>query len=75
MHIYFNTNRAKVLVFKWDEERMKCKISVNGKILKQVNEVVYLRCMFGRDGRYEMDMERPIAAGNRVNGALAALMR
>ena len=31
--------------------------------------------MFSRDGRYEMDEERRIAAGKRVNGALAALMR
>ena len=31
--------------------------------------------MFSRDGRYEMDEERRIAAGNKVNGALAALMR
>ena len=27
------------------------------------------------DGRYKMNVERRIAAGNRVNGALAALMR
>ena len=44
--------------------------SVNGKILEQVNEVVYLGSMFSRHGRYKMD-----AAGNRENGALAALMR
>ena len=50
-------------------------ISVNGKILEQMNEVVYLGSMFSRDGRYEMDVERRIAAGNKVNGALAALMR
>ena len=31
--------------------------------------------MFSRDGRYEIDVERGIAAGNRVNGALTALMR
>ena len=43
--------------------------------LEQVNEVVYLGSMFSRDGRYEMYVERRIAAGNRVNGALAALMR
>ena len=57
-----------------DEERTKCKISVNGKILEQV-KVVYLGSMFSRDGRYEMDVERLIAAGNRDNRALAALMR
>ena len=44
-------------------------------ILEQVNEVVYLGSMFSRDGRYEMDVEKRIAAGNRVKGALAALMR
>ena len=31
--------------------------------------------MFSRDGRYKMVVERRITAGNRVNGALAALMR
>ena len=37
--------------------------------------MVYLGSMFSRDGRYEMDVERRIAAGNSGNGALAALMR
>ena len=37
--------------------------------------MVYTGSMFSRDGRYEMDVEWRIAAGNRVNGALAALMR
>ena len=40
-----------------------------------MNEVVYLGSMFSRDGKYEVDVKRRIAAGNRVNGALAALMR
>ena len=31
--------------------------------------------MLSRDGRYEMDVERRITAGNRVNGTLIALMR
>ena len=31
--------------------------------------------MFSRDGRYEVDAERRIAAGKRVNGASARLMR
>ena len=48
---------------------------MNGKILEQVNEVVYFGSMFSRDGRYEMDVERRIAADNKVSGALAALMR
>ena len=48
---------------------------MNGKILEQMNEVVYLGSMFSRDGRYKMDVERRIAAGNSFNGALAALIR
>ena len=31
--------------------------------------------MLSRNERYKMDAERRIAAGNKVNGALAALMR
>ena len=57
------------------KKRTEYKISVNGKILEQVNEVVYLGSMFGRDKRYEMDVERRTAAGDRINRALAALMR
>ena len=38
----------------------------------QVNEVVYLGNMFSKEGRYEMDVERRITTGNRVNGVLAA---
>ena len=45
------------------------------KILEQVNGMVYLESMLSRDGRYEMDAERRIVTGNKVNGALAALMR
>ena len=39
-----------------------------------MNEVVYLGNMFIRGGTYEVDVERRIAAGNRVNGTLYALM-
>ena len=37
--------------------------------------MVYLESIFSRDGKYEMDVERRIATGNRVNRTLAALMR
>ena len=40
-----------------------------------MNEVVYLGSMFIKNGRYELDVERRTAAGNRFNGALAALMK
>ena len=39
-----------------------------------MNEVIYLGSMFSRDGRYEIDEERRIVAGNSVNGAIAALI-
>ena len=63
------------MVFERDEKRTECKTSVNGKILEQVTLVVYLGNIFCGDGGYEIDVERRIAAGNRVNRALAALMR
>ena len=56
----FNVNKTKLLVFERIEERTECKISLSGKILEQENEVVYLIII-------EMDAERCIAAGNRVN--------
>ena len=48
---------------------MKCKISVSGKISEQVNEVVYLGVLS------KWKMERSMAAGNRGDGILAALMK
>ena len=44
-----NTNKTKVLVFERNEEITEFKVSIIGKILKQVNEMVYLRNMFSRD--------------------------
>ena len=70
-----NVNITMVLVYEINEERTECKISVKGEILEQVNKVVYLGSMFSSSSSSEMDVERHIAAGNRVNGALAALMR
>ena len=75
---FFNFNHTVliiILVFKKYIERTECKISVNSKILAQMNEVVYVGSIFSREGGYEMDVERRIAAGNKVNEPLAALMR
>ena len=44
-----NKNKTKVLIFERNKERTECKISVNGKILEQVNEVVHLGSMFSRE--------------------------
>ena len=52
-----NAFKTKVLVFGRYKERTECKISVNDKILEQVNEVVYFGSMFSRDDRCEMDVE------------------
>ena len=69
-NLSLNTKKTKVLVFERDEERTECKISVNGKILEQVDEVVYWESIFSRDGRYEIDAEKRITASNRVNGVM-----
>ena len=77
MGLIKNVSKAKILIFERNEEKMECKISVNGKI-EQVNEVIYLGSIFSRDGRYEKDVEMRIAVINRVSrqqGVLAALMR
>ncbi|CAG4954309.1 unnamed protein product [Parnassius apollo] len=70
-----NANKTKVLVFEKDEERTKCEIWVNQECLEQVNEIVYLRSAFSRDGRYYLDVDRRVAAGNKGNGALNALVK
>ena len=59
----FVANKTKILAFERNEKRTERKISVNGKILEQIYEVVYLGSMFSKDGRYEMDVQRRIAAG------------
>lgn len=42
-------NVLSLNVIERNEERTEFKISVNGKILDQVDEVVYLGNMFSRD--------------------------
>ncbi|CAK1596166.1 unnamed protein product [Parnassius mnemosyne] len=70
-----NANKTKILVFESDEERTKCEIWVNQECLEQVNEIVYLGSAFSRDGRCDLDVDRRVAAGNKVNGALTALVK
>ena len=59
-------SKTKVLVFKRNEERTECRMSVDGQILEQVNGVVYLGSRFSKDGRHQMDSKRRIPAGNRA---------
>ena len=44
-----NASKTKILVFEKNEEKTECKISINGMMLEQVNEVV--GSMFRKDGR------------------------
>ena len=69
-----NVEKTKVLVFERNDERTKCEINVNEKILEQLNEIVYLGSMFARDGKCDTDVERRVTAGSKVNGALAGLL-
>ena len=50
-----NVNKTKVLKTESTVERMECQTSLNGELLEQVNELVYLRCMLSRYIRHEMD--------------------
>ena len=61
-------------MFERNDERTKCEINVNEKNLEQPNEIVYLGSMFARDGKSDVDVERRVTAGSKVNGALAGLL-
>ncbi|CAG9134602.1 unnamed protein product [Plutella xylostella] len=70
-----NVNKTKVMVFEREEEVTECKITIENEKVEQVNEFVYLGCLFTRDGKCEGDIERRVKAGNKVNGALHSFMR
>ena len=57
-----DASKTMAIQFEKNEEKTECKISVNGNILEQMNEVVYLGSMFSRNGKHEMDAEMRIAA-------------
>ena len=69
-----NTTPVQYELLSKDCENNGLNLNASNTILEKVNEVVYLGSMFSR-GIYEMDAKRRIAAGNWVNGALAALMK
>ena len=64
--VSLNASETKILLLERNEERTEYEITVNGKILEQVNEVIYLRRIFNRDNRYEMNAKKRIAFGIRT---------
>lgn len=69
-----NVSKTKVMVLERDEKVTECRIMIGDEKVEQVNEFVYLGCVFTRDGKYEEDIERRVKLGNQVNGALHSLM-
>ncbi|CAG4947225.1 unnamed protein product [Parnassius apollo] len=70
-----NASKTKVMVFEREENKTVCEIRIEGELIEQVDEFVYLGCIFSRDGRYDKDIERRVNAGNRVNGALHSIVK
>ncbi|CAG5039926.1 unnamed protein product [Parnassius apollo] len=70
-----NASKTKVMVFEREESKTICEIRIEGELIEQVDEFVYLGCVFSRDGRYDKDIERRVNAGNRVNGALHSIVK
>ncbi|CAK1597415.1 unnamed protein product [Parnassius mnemosyne] len=70
-----NRSKTKVMVFEREESKTICEIRIEGELVEQVDEFVYLGCVFSRDGRYDKDIERRVNAGNRVNGALHSIVK
>lgn len=70
-----NVNKTKVMVLERDEIVTECKIMIGDDKVEQVEEFVYLGCMFTRDGTCDGDIERRVKAGNRINGAMHTFMK
>ncbi|CAG4960734.1 unnamed protein product [Parnassius apollo] len=70
-----NASKTKVMVFEREESKTVCEIKIEGELIEQVDEFVYLGYVFSRDGRYDRDIERRLNAGNRVNGGLHSIMK
>ncbi|GBP18523.1 hypothetical protein EVAR_12984_1 [Eumeta japonica] len=64
---------VQVLVFQRGENMTECNTLIEGEKVKQVKEFVYLGNLFN-DGKHDRDIERRVNTGNKVNGALLAIM-
>ncbi|GBP35813.1 hypothetical protein EVAR_27733_1 [Eumeta japonica] len=69
-----NVVKTKVMVLERGENTTECDKLVEGEKVEQVKEFVYLGSLFVNDGEHDRDIERRENAGNKVNGALLAIM-
>ncbi|GBP23514.1 hypothetical protein EVAR_12794_1 [Eumeta japonica] len=69
-----NIGKTKVMVFERGESSTDCDILIEALKVEQVKEFVYLGSLFTNDGKHDRDIEGRMNAGNKVNGALLAIM-
>ncbi|GBP82830.1 hypothetical protein EVAR_56129_1 [Eumeta japonica] len=69
-----NVAQTKVMVFERGESTTEYEIRIEGEKVEQVKKFVYLGSLFTNDGKYARDIERRANAGNKMNGALLAVM-
>ncbi|GBP67518.1 hypothetical protein EVAR_49885_1 [Eumeta japonica] len=69
-----NVGKNKVMVFERGESTTECDILIECEKVEQVKEFVYLGSLITNDGKHDSDIERRVNAGNKVNGALLAIM-
>jgi len=70
-----NADKTKVLVFEREEQMKICNISLNGVLLEQVSEFVYLGSMFERKGSLDCEVERRVSASARIVGCTGKWLR
>ncbi|GBP52397.1 hypothetical protein EVAR_4680_1 [Eumeta japonica] len=69
-----NIGKTKVMVFERGESTTERNILVEGEKVEQMKEFVYLGSLFTNDGKHYINIERGVNAGNKVNGALFAIL-
>lgn len=66
--------KTKVMVFEREGTRTSSRIMVNDVVFEEVDEVLYLGCIFDRNGKYIADLERRVSAEHSMNGVLRNLL-
>ncbi|GBP75834.1 hypothetical protein EVAR_15083_1 [Eumeta japonica] len=69
-----NVGKTKVMVFERGESATECDILIEGEKVEQVKEFIYLSSLFTSDGKYDIDVEKRVNAGNKMNNALFVIM-
>ncbi|GBP13043.1 hypothetical protein EVAR_79369_1 [Eumeta japonica] len=67
-----NVGKTKAMLFERGES--KCDILIEGEKVEQMKEFVYLGSLFTNDVKRDRDIEKRVNAGDKVNGALLAVM-